>query len=112
LIKVAKLTKTNQYDYVFKNGKRFVSPYLLLVSAKSKHEDQTRFGIIASKKVGKAVSRNRAKRRIREVIRKFEKNINPGFDNVIIAFDKIKEAEIHEISASFEKLLKSSGQLT
>lgn len=42
-----------------------------------------RFGLVVSKSVGNAVSRNRAKRRLRHTVR--EAQLQPGMDYVIIA---------------------------
>jgi ribonuclease P protein component len=47
--------------------------------------DRKRLGIIASKKIGNAVARNRAKRRIREVFRKLKHRMEPALDIVIIS---------------------------
>lgn len=47
--------------------------------------DRLRLGIIASKKIGNAVARNRAKRRIREVFRGIKNRISPAMDIVIIS---------------------------
>lgn len=44
-----------------------------------------RLGIIASKKVGNAVARNRVKRRIREVFRQIKHRMEPALDIVIIS---------------------------
>jgi len=47
--------------------------------------NRVRLGIIASKKIGNAVVRNRAKRRIREVFREIKNRISPAMDIVIIS---------------------------
>lgn len=43
----------------------------------------TRFGFAVGKRLGKAVIRNRTKRRLREILR--QADIVPGFDVVVIA---------------------------
>ena len=54
-----------------------------------RHEDQgcnTRLGVTVTKKVGNAVARNRAKRRLREVVSVvFPQGAVPGTDYVVIA---------------------------
>ena len=48
--------------------------------------DAIRFGLTASKKVGKAVARNRARRRLREAARALLPELGrPGWDYVLIA---------------------------
>lgn len=44
-----------------------------------------RLGIIASRKIGNAVARNRAKRKIREVFRHHKQAGQPGMDIVVIS---------------------------
>ena len=47
--------------------------------------NRLRLGIIASKRIGNAVVRNRAKRRIREVFRGIKNQVSPAMDIVIIS---------------------------
>ena len=47
--------------------------------------DRQRLGIIASKKIGNAVIRNLAKRKIREVFRRIKNSIVPAMDIVVIS---------------------------
>jgi len=47
--------------------------------------DRKRLGVIASKKVGNAVVRNLAKRKIREVFRHIKDRIEPAMDIVIVS---------------------------
>ncbi len=56
-------------------------------------ERAARLGIIATRKIGSAVERNRAKRRIREWFRRA--SLPPGFDVVVIP-----QASAHAVSAA------------
>ena len=47
--------------------------------------NRKRLGIIASKKIGNAVVRNLAKRKIREVFRRIKGRIEPAMDIVIVS---------------------------
>ena len=47
--------------------------------------DRKRLGVIASKKIGNAVVRNLAKRKIREVFRHIKDRIEPAMDIVIVS---------------------------
>ena len=55
--------------------------------------DQTRFGFATGKRLGGAVVRNRARRRIREVLRVMAPSFQPGWDVLIIARPAIVEAD-------------------
>jgi ribonuclease P protein component len=48
--------------------------------------EQNRYGVVVSKRVGKAVTRNLVKRRLREVLRELDRvgSIAPGFDLALI----------------------------
>lgn len=45
---------------------------------------QNRYAVIAGKRVGKAVQRNRAKRLVREALRRLHPRLTPGHDVVVI----------------------------
>ena len=57
----------------------------MVVYALPNRTRRVRLGITAGKKVGGAVLRNRAKRRIRELFRTFLAGIRPGTDICIVA---------------------------
>ena len=71
----------------------------------------SRFGFTASKRIGKAVTRNRARRRMREAVRLRMKEIKPGWDLVFIARKPIVHATFQEIQAATEQLLAQADLL-
>ena len=72
----------------------------LVLYARPNRTDMNRVGITAGKKLGKAVVRNRVRRRLREVYRLNEEKFKPGWDIVVVARSRC-------ITASFEKLTDS-----
>ncbi len=69
----------------------------------------TRYGFIASKKVGKAVVRNRVKRQMREVARLTP--TRPGWDIVFIARNEAATARHQDIEATMKGLLQRAHLL-
>ena len=73
--------------------------------------DHSRFGFVVSKRIGKAVQRNKIKRRMREATRLRLAKIKPGFDLVFIARQPIAQASYADIEQTLELLLEKSGLL-
>jgi ribonuclease P protein component len=71
-----------------------------------------RVGFSVSKKVGKAVVRNRVKRRLREAVRHELPSIRPGTDLVFIARSAAAEASYWEIAEAVQAALRRAGALT
>ena len=102
------LKKTADFTAVHSHGK-WNGSQLLGIKSRPNNLDYTRCGIIASKKVGGAVVRNRAKRRLREIVRNF--NIKPGYDIILISRAGIEQAAFAEISGVVKRLLVSQKLL-
>ncbi len=96
--KIISLCKNFEFQRLYRRGKSIVRPTLVMYCIKGK-EGQTRLGITAGKKVGNAVCRNRAKRRLRELFRTVQKDIKPGFDICIVARNRI-------LTASYDMLVR------
>jgi len=73
--------------------------------------DQTRFGLATGKRLGGAVIRNRARRRIREVLRAMAPSFQPGWDVLIIARPAIVEADHDALVGALRRVLHSGGVL-
>jgi ribonuclease P protein component len=67
-----------------------------------------RLGIAATKKLGGAVRRNRAKRLIREIFRR--NKIAAGFDVVVVPRPRLLEASISVLEADYLMLLNRRFQ--
>ena len=70
-----------------------------------------RVGITTGKKLGHAVVRNRARRRIREVYRLNEDRFQPGWDIVVVARSKSVTADFAALTAAFLSLAEKAGIL-
>ena len=73
--------------------------------------DQTRFGFATGKRLGGAVVRNRARRRIREELRAMAPSFQPGWDVLIIARPALLEADHDALVGALRRVLRSGGVL-
>ena len=102
------LTKRDQYELVYKKGSSWVSN-LVVMKALSNQLSLSRYGLLVSKRVGKAVTRNRVKRLLREVLRL--KPLEPGWDIVFIARSGAASASYAELERSVVGLLSRARLL-
>ncbi len=99
-----RISRGKEYKYIYNNGRRILGQYII-VFTQANNLPHNRFGIVTSKKIGNAVIRNRAKRQIREVIRKNLNNLRPGYDVVVVARFNVKEAVFELIENDFLRLM-------
>ena len=67
--------------------------------------EHSRFGFAASKRIGKAVIRNRVRRRMREAVRLRFGAIEEGWDMVFIARSAIADSDYAMLSSAVENVL-------
>ena len=72
---------------------------------------ENRLGLTVGTKVGKAVVRNRIRRRLREIYRLNEGRFRWGWDLVAVARSRAAEAEYRELEADFLRLAGKLGLL-
>ena len=70
-----------------------------------------RLGVVASRRIGGAVKRNRARRLLRELFRRERKRMRGDFDVVLVARKEILDAEWEELVAELRRLAKAAGLL-
>lgn len=72
----------------------------------------SRIGVIASRSMGGAVQRNRAKRRLRAAVQPLIASIQPGWDLVVIARQPVGQAQFEQIQSALATLLQRAGLLS
>lgn len=107
LNKKYRINKPEDYNYIYKNGKKIPGKYIIVFIA-SNNLNYNRFGIVSSKKVGNAVIRNRARRQMRAIIQKNWDQISKGHDFVIVARYNIKESIFAMLEKDFLTAVKKA----
>lgn len=100
------LTKKVQYESVYNKGSSWVSNEVV-IRVLPNGLDLTRYGFTVSKRVGKAVVRNRVKRLLREIVR--QTPLQPGYDVIFMARAPAAEANYSSLGKSVKSLLLQAG---
>lgn len=102
------LKKDREFRVVYKRGKSIANRYLVLYIIRN-NSKENRIGFSVSKKVGKAIVRNRVKRLLRENFRNLNADLKKGYDMIFISRVVAKDATYEQIRKSMEKLIDKSG---
>lgn len=102
-----KLKKRKQFNWTFKNGTSIHSKNMVIVFHESNGRDY-KVGFSVTKKVGKAVTRNKTKRRLREIVTKYRHNILGKNTIIFVAKPSITEISFWDMMAEVEMLLKKA----
>jgi len=96
------ITRPKEYALVYARGGTW-NGGLLVVRALPNGLPVSRCGFSVSKRVGKAVIRNKVKRRFREIMRQLP--VKSGWDIVLIARPVVAKADYASIRKAVEELL-------
>lgn len=103
-----KLKKRKQFNWTFKNGSSVHSKDLTIVYTPTRSND-FKVGFSVTKKVGKAVVRNKVKRRLREIVAKFENILVPCRTFIVVAKPTAKDVPFLELKEEVLYLLKKAN---
>ena len=98
-----RIRRRPEFRQVYEKGTRVHGRYCTIFVLPNS-QGVGRLGIAATKKLGGAVQRNRAKRLIREIFRR--NKIAPGFDVVVVPRRELLEASLTAIEADYRSTLE------
>jgi len=102
------IKRNNEFRRIYASGKSAATGNLALY-CKRNRQGRSQLGITVSTKVGKAVVRNRVRRRLREIYRLHEGSIQRGFDLVVVARVKSPYATYKQLERDFLRLVDKLG---
>jgi ribonuclease P protein component len=97
-----RVRKRTDYLRIQQAGHRVVSPGFVFMLQRSAPGQNPRLGITASRRVGNAVERNRAKRLVREAFRAVRSTWPAGFDVVVIVRQALGNTKLGAVVAEWQ----------
>ena len=102
------LKENYEFRRLYQKGKTAVGGCMVLYCRRN-NRGRNRLGITVSTKVGNAVKRNRARRRLREVCRLNGERLRQGLDIVLVARGRTLTASWKEMNDTFLRLARKTG---
>ena len=106
-----RLTRQMQFERTYAQQRRFVGRFMVLWCYTGE-DAALRLGVVASRRVGPAVTRNRAKRRLREAFRLNRHAFQGRMDVVLVARPAVIKAEWGDLVQELNRLATQAGLKT
>ena len=103
-----RLRSSRRFSQIRSEGRVWVNNHLVLRTL-ANSDAETRFGFIATRRIGNAVVRNRLRRRLREILRVAP--VKTGWDLVFIVRKRSVDASFQKLERSVNNLLRRSNLL-
>lgn len=107
-----RLLRASEFRAVGLRGQRVADAcFVLLVRLRGERSssERVRLGVTVSRKVGRAVVRNRVKRRVREWFREARGGMRPGIDLVVIGRRPAAGRTARELDGALDQLARAAG---
>ena len=99
------LKKNYEFRRLYQKGASAIDRCMVVYCRKNAL-GHNRVGFTVSVKLGHAVVRNRARRRLREVYRLNADKLQPGYDVIVVARGRTATASFRELDAAFLRLCR------
>jgi len=99
-----RVKKSSEIKMIVKSRQSKANKYFVIYKKENHVNNHFRFAVSVSKKYGNAVERNKIKRRVREIISKFD--IIDTFDVFVVVRLNAKKITFNEIKDSITSLVK------
>lgn len=105
-----RLTRPALFAETYDQGRRWVGRYMVLWLRQGEGA-ALRLGVVSGRKVGNAVLRVRARRRLREIYRRQRARLSGAADVILVARAGLPAARWDDVVWDFEQLAERSGLL-
>jgi ribonuclease P protein component len=100
-----RLRRGVDFERVRANGKSWAHPLIVCYERAREDAAPARVGIVVGRRVGKAATRNRVKRRLREAARSIYPQLESGYDLIVIARQPAADAHLAQLHAALLSVL-------
>ena len=107
-MKTTTITSNRDFQRIYRRGRSLVSPDLVTYVLKNKHNN-LRIGITTSKKVGKAVKRNRSRRLIRAAFSHIGAKPSAPYDIIFVARTRTAYLKSGQVEKTMREHLSRLG---
>lgn len=108
MLKENVLRKKSDFSKIYNKGRSVGERYIVLFYIKNDGRGFSKIAFLASKKVGKAVLRNRARRLMKESYREISQHLSPAYDYIFIARGTMNGKKCYDVKKSMEAAAKKA----
>ena len=110
-LKSRRLRRRSEYERVRREGATRQGKLLMLNVAAMENSGPSRAGFVTSRRLGGAVVRNRVRRRLREIVRQHQHELQTGFCFVLIAKNAAATASYRSLEDEWLRLARRASIL-